>query len=373
MDFLQSHRWLIKDTHGIDFFLGKEFIKRLQNTFGIDYSDEELINFFHSSPISEFVPSLIKHCNPAAILDYTTLNYTSLSEKAFGMKEKKLYEVVHLGALVESTAKEAQTSYLVDFGGGLGHMASHMTLLGFRVIVVDCEEKLLNKLPKDISSIRIFLTESNLSELEEKLNAALDGKPCLFYSLHACGSLSDCMIELFCRMTLAKAIVNVGCCYNKIKYSIGQTRWSMNEKMAACQCPLIWKDNVEDTKRSFGMNFYRAIVQDVAKNKGFELEKPKLGNMKLLNSSDHPSYFQQIYEKSGLFVEPHDYDKYDTYKRLYSTWWTVRAVLGQLIEAQIIKERVEYIIQKHHIIDTKTFRIFDIRKSPRNYAIVAHQ
>ena len=293
------------------------------------------------------------------------------SQTREGIKKKKLYEVERLALLVDTEAQKLGVKYLVDFGGGLGHMAMKMTSLGYSVIVVDGDQKLLDKIPSGIETVSMMVTHDKLGELEGRICDLLNGEPCLFYSLHACGSLSDCMINLYCRMAQARGIVNVGCCYNRIEYSVGRTRWSMNEKMAACQCPKTWRYNFQDFVRSGWLNFYRAVLQDVAKRKAFQLNSPKLSNIKLEDPTDFTNYFSEAQKRTGLSIAHEEYSEYMEFKRLYSTWWAVRAALGQSIEAQIIRERADYIME--HSLDVQVYRIFDIRESPRNYAILSHK
>ena len=75
-DFLDAHRWLVRDTHGIDFFLVPEFVSKVKEFFKRDYSDEELVEFFHieTDAIEEFVPRFIRQCEAKNILEYTELS-----------------------------------------------------------------------------------------------------------------------------------------------------------------------------------------------------------------------------------------------------------------------------------------------------------
>ena len=92
--------------------------------------------------------------------------------------------------------------------------------------------------------------------------------PYLMYSLHACGSLSETMVQLFCDPnSRARVLFNMACCYNLIDEGLPGDHFPMsreisecwdapssetssghlsrNMKMVACQAPARWRDRPE--------------------------------------------------------------------------------------------------------------------------------
>ena len=375
---IKKYRFLFKDLHGNDFFLDKKSVEDIKNLFGHKYSDEELVemisgNFtlYKSGFVEEFVAEIQGFLRSVERRRQHSPNFHNDILPVPGIKDKKKYEINIMAGVVDEMARDLGVDTLIDFGGGLGHLAKRLSHRGYKVIIIDGNRDLCIKAQKYVDCICDYVNREGMVSLEQELRERLSGRDCIFYSLHACGSLSDSMIELFCRLDNARGLINVGCCYNLINYSIsGESDWSENEKMAACQCPARW--TLEDAQNIFWMNFHRSMVQRITKDKittpGYRI--PKLG---IKNPADITEYASLLKNMLNIDLDLNDYRDYFLHNRsTFCTWWAMRALYGQLVEYAIIKERSCYVNDTGKA-ESRVEILFDPIKSPRKYGILARK
>ena len=369
-----EYRSLFKDLHGNDFFLNKNSVEYIKNLFVHTYSDEELVkmstgNFFPDRPgfVEDFVTKVHNLLSSFENLKRpATAEVNDVIPVTPGIKDKKKYEINIMSGILDKMAKDLKIDTMVDFGGGHGHLAKRLSQLGYKVVIID-EVCAKNRVHFNYICERV--SKEKLDAFEQVLRNALGDSKCIFYSLHACGSLSDCMIELFCNIENALGLVNVGCCYNLINYSIsGKLEWSENEKMAACQCPARW--TLESMQNTFWKNFHRSMIQKLAKDRMVTLDY-KLFNVK--NPADIMEYVPLLLSELKIDFDLNDYYNYFLpSKSTFCTWWTLRALYGQLVEYVIVKERTRY-INDNGKAKAHLNILFDPIKSPRRYCIFAEK
>jgi hypothetical protein len=367
-----KYRFLFKDLHGNDFFLNKNSVEYIKNLFERTYSDEELVKMSNGNFSPErfgFVENFITEVQNLLI---SFENRKTPSGEVVdgipvtsGIKDKKRYEINIMSGILDKKAKELKIDTMVDFGGGHGHLAKWLSKLGYKVIIID---EVCAKNRVHFNYIIGRVSKEKLDTFEQVLREALRDSKCIFYSLHACGSLSDCMIELFCSIENALGLVNVGCCYNLINYSIsGKPKWSENEKMAACQCPARW--TLESMQNTFWKNFHRSMIQKLARDRKIAL------NYQFFKVNDPADVKEYISLLSQLKID-FDLNEYYTYflpnKSTFCTWWTLRALYGQLVEYSIVEERTHF-INNNRKAKAHSNTIFDPIKSPRRYCIFAEK
>jgi hypothetical protein len=375
-EIIDKYRFLFKDLHGNDFFLKEDLLERFERLFAQTYSDRELVEMVSgnlplgkSGFVEEFVADVSK---VQSLVEAQHAHIANLQDKDLlvpGIKDKKRYEISLMANVLNKMAKDLNVTTLVDFGGGLGHLAKRLTELGYRVIIIDGNKELCNKAKDYVECICEFICKEKLNLLANALSEKLGGLKCIFYSLHACGSLSDCMIELFCDFKNAIGMVNVGCCYNLISYSVcSKSDWSDNEKMAACQCPARW--TFESLASTFWRNFHRSVIQKMAFPQ-LKAQNIHFSKLAIKNPSDFMEYVSLLKREFDIDL---DVEKYNSHflphRTTFCTWWTLRALYGQLVEYSIVQERSNYINQTG-VADAHIEILFDPIQSPRKFGIIA--
>lgn len=168
--------------------------------------------------------------------------------------DKKLHEVEMASEMVSLLTNFTRSSHILDIGGGKGYLSSLLALhYDYKVLGVDCseittkgaikrseklvkhwksaavpdsydendnlEKKVVNEeyLKKQYKQTVAFVTsEMNLSDLiKENFNDHCTGLT--LSGLHTCGNLGPTSLKMFVNNKIAKAIVNVGCCYHLLK------------------------------------------------------------------------------------------------------------------------------------------------------------
>jgi hypothetical protein len=164
-----------------------------------------------------------------------------------GMKAKKIHEVAHLSNVIHDLCGDF--SEIVDVGSGKGYIAQALSHhFGYHVVGLEGNEsqheKAADRFSKTekrrISKKEKYSAQSSDAKVSERKHAtvnymlefgletdALDSavrtslvkheNVCLM-SLHACGDLSPCLLDVFVRWPRATSLVNVACCYHKIRH-----------------------------------------------------------------------------------------------------------------------------------------------------------
>jgi hypothetical protein len=167
-----------------------------------------------------------------------------------GMKSKKIHEVIHLSNVIHNLCGDF--CEIVDVGSGKGYIAQVLSHhFGYHVIGLEGNEGQHEKaaerfaktemlrIPKKQrflaqtgaassslptpevkhSTVNYFLeygVSSNDLDALVAPSLSLPTSPICLMSLHACGDLSPCLLELFSNWNRATTLVNVACCYHKI-------------------------------------------------------------------------------------------------------------------------------------------------------------
>jgi hypothetical protein len=325
-------------------------------------------------------------------------------QKRRNVAEKKSYEIEVLGEIIADIMSKSGLSHAVDIGVGQGYLAMELLDINPEYQVVGVESCNL-QVHGALSRIQErSALESRLQIRQIHLDAGKSGSDLdlmvfndqipnyLMYSLHACGSLSEAMIQLFrdphCH---AKILFNVACCYNLIDTSLPGDHFPMSEaikgiwripitrnlKMVACQAPYRWSHRPKQTRNFFKRHFFRALVELTVNDRhreapGRTMLVGNIGDSKLESFS---AYAMAAYANMNLDPPNTDYliDIYEKFRHLEKAMaflWTMRALLGPVVEAIILYDR--YIYAKEHMpfATVSLEAIFDPLKSPRNMALI---
>jgi hypothetical protein len=218
--------------------------------------------------------------------------------------------------------------------------------------------------------------------------------------LHACGDLSVSMLRQFVNGD-AKAVVNVGCCYNCLteKYSKEQSNdetdgpvygfpvsqhllakkaeLGYSQRMIATQATCRWALAAEHSLENFKKHGWRAILQVLIRQLFPNLDPASITVGKLPRLSfkkDFTTYCKAAFAKLRL-PEPEQQrikDLEETYdsRRMkeLEVFLTLRGLISELVESVILLDRLVYL--QEHDIESQLVALFPHTLSPRNIAIV---
>ncbi|CAO3600277.1 unnamed protein product [Absidia cylindrospora] len=343
-----------------------------------------------------------------------------------GMTAKKIHEVERMAPLINEVARSENIGHVVDLGAGQGYLSRTVAFqYDLEVVAVDgseiqtCGAKRFDGIAvkgfRDkqhmIHHVTDLFTSDNAAEIlasvqirrdnqENNNDTATQSLPWLICGLHACGDLSSTMLRLFTQRSEIRALVNVGCCYHFLSHHNGNSpgfpmssnlynfQLGSTACMLACQAPTRWLDQKESTIKSYEHHFFRCLLQRIMIQKGFITATEKAPVIGRLNKKrDFDSF--PIYVKAALTRLGYPTDiipteeaesYYDRYKLGYqvdkriAVLWTIRALLGPLIEALILIDRYLYLDENIPPSSTKSVRLlplFDDIVSPRNMVLVA--
>jgi hypothetical protein len=148
-------------------------------------------------------------------------------------------------------------------------------------------------------------------------------------------------------------------------------------KMVACQAPSRWGLRPQKTKNFLRRHFYRALLElAIKKFVGDHMVGAKVGN---IPDSALESFSQYaIYGFNNLNIIPPNsseldllYECHRHFKKLLAFMWSMRALLGPVVEATILCDRYYYIKELLPSANVSLQTILDPNHSPRNMALIA--
>ncbi|KAI7856337.1 methyltransferase domain-containing protein [Circinella umbellata] len=345
-----------------------------------------------------------------------------------GMTEKKIHEVGPMSTVIQHVAHRRQVESVMDLGAGQGYLSRTLAYQhNLNVLAVDgsevqtCGAKwfdkhlLKSRRPNaNLNHVTDMVTPANVSTIlakwskkqdqEENIAAEEEDEKWLVCGLHACGDLSSLMLRLFIQSDTIVSLVNVGCCYHFLteepyesagfplsKYLKVQQQYRMGSTahMLACQTPCRWSDKREETLSSFEHHFYRALLQYIMVEKGLAQvnSPPVIGRLnKKKDFLSFPIYVRaalkrlKVPENSITDNEAETYyaeAKANQVDKQIAILWTVRILLGPILESIILTDRWLYLKEQlADLPESKTkgvwmWPLFDPITSPRNMVIVA--
>ncbi|ORY96194.1 methyltransferase domain-domain-containing protein [Syncephalastrum racemosum] len=332
-----------------------------------------------------------------------------------------------MGELINQVAKERGISNILDLGSGQGYLARVLAYQhGLNVLAVDKSEVQIRGAEKFDSRIsRGFTgqdqtiqpgTEPNLKHLTQMITPdnisdvltgheqdARHNDQWLITGLHACGDLSTLILRLFAQdKSKVKALVNVGCCYHCLteEEDEGSCGFPMSDfvkaqgyrmgttnRVLACHSPSRWYQEKADTQKAFELHFYRALMQSLLSEKGLASPKTTVVLGRIKKRKDFGAYVTMALQKLGLAPETIPVEEAEARfrqakqqqedKKLMALW-TVRALLGPLLESIVLVDRWMYLKQNSEKEDEQSwgawmYPLFDASASPRNVVLVAYK
>eukprot|EP01080_Neovahlkampfia_damariscottae_P006096 gene6096-10103_t len=402
----------------IKFFIEEHWKKQVPEEWKkplLTMSNEELFEMINEGKINENFPkSLIEFVKTAKELELPQecLKVETIEiGKEKKIKPKKKYEVERMTKIIADTAEKYHCKTVIDIGSGRGYLTNLLSeKYGLNVIGIDNKENITessikrNKNEKNeklnLLTFHISL-EMSVKDFETLIEPYMDKNDnYLLIGLHTCGDLGASVIQLF-KKSNAKALINVGCCYNKISekghgneiygypmskscsnsfLNYGKVLGNLSETniflfrknsfRAALECLL--QSNLKDKSKETEFRI-RTTHQNSYSFEEYSYE----GIKKLLESnsdlfeSSFKKNFENIEEFKKMLIKYYQTfnpDK-DGIIREFACFWSLRAMFSPLIEAIILMDRTLYL--KENKLDADLVRIFDPKISPRGFMIIS--
>ena len=339
-----------------------------------------------------------------------------------GMNPKKLHEIGALAIKIHELASLLNVTHILDIGGGQGYLSSVLGLeFGYQVIALDANAEqirggkrridyiteLFRKHKLEINGFVGFkLHEIDIEEDYDKLIMSLEFEygfnKCnwMVVGLHCCGDLSVSMIKGFCKRknSRTKALFSVGCCYQLLsesEYFEPNVGFPMSlkpkllnlgicRKMLACQPPYKML-NLNYFKESIRKLFYRAVLQKILvdfeiipKNEefGVTMRREKKLAIKKMGAEDYKTFVQYckaalkklgVEDAERIGIEEY-YETYECCYKQIAVVWTLRAMMGNILEGAILSDRLEFVQEAG--LKGSLEPVMDPTISPRNMALI---
>ncbi|KAJ1969281.1 hypothetical protein IWQ62_000719 [Dispira parvispora] len=359
-----------------------------------------------------------------------------------GMNPKKAVEVQHLAYIIASLNKSQGIKLVADIGAGQGYLSRTLAYqYGQTTIAMDSDQlqtcgaerqrQLTERMvhhrgdhlsgspaspmvswtgqPVYLDHLTCLIDTDHLPDVHRQLSrtyhqlvhSPLDAQvpdtylpPWTICGLHACGQLSNVMLQWFVRSS-ARCLVNVGCCYNMLGFTQGlmsdvstrfpiseylskkSARLSVNALKLACQSPARWANDTQTSIGNFERNFYRALIHYMMVDQGLVKRDdpfPVLGRLPKSAFRDFQTYCQRAFQRLGMSPLDSDlvqeyYDRFRPRAIQMAIVWTLKALLSPCIESFIVLDRCLYLVEQGcHV---SLVPLVDVTISPRNLTIVA--
>lgn len=322
------------------------------------------------------------------------------------METKKLNEVSVAAPYIHSVCRANGITHIVDMGSGQGYLSNTLAYLfpSFRVLAIDGSESQVAGSKAFATSLGV--TEDRIQhlvryidgspELASEIDAWASGQRCLLVGLHACGNLSEHMLNYFATCLSITHLAAVGCCYNHIVmrsdsypdgFPISERLRKRNVTltptalMAGCQAPNNWaRTDLTKPKSLYSKKqFYRSLLEKMFYDKGIQIhDKPNWGIRKS-DLANFESFTRRAMEYIGVEqnkISKTDIDGYETryasHEGRISILWTLSVLCCKAIESVIALDRYWFLVE-HGARNVDVVPIFNYKISPRNLMMVAQK
>ena len=337
-----------------------------------------------------------------------------------GMVDKKIHEVERMTPVIQKIAQDNQVHSIVDLGAGQGYLSRSLAFKSnLKILAVDSSEiqtcgakkfdqKAIKFLDKDVLKLHHvtdFITPENASSILSKWSDSnTQEEKWLLTGLHTCGDLASMMLRLFTSSPEITCFVNVGCCYHfltekdqkedditvgfPLSSTVRNTGFKLGPtaRMLSCQAPARWVDQQEETLMAYEHHFFRALLQFIMVEKGLTDASvaPIVGRLnKKRDFTSFPVYIKAALKRLKLPEDTITSEEAEAYYQEYkekqidkqiTILWTLRVLLGPILESIILVDRYLYLSETIEDSPTKgvwLWPLFDPVTSPRNIVIAA--
>lgn len=425
IEFLAEYSWLAE--FRIVDFLTHDYWNtccRIPDTWR-SFVDEDLASDTDHASVLMDLAGLEATRVPAKIEEYRARAYTcslvpkrpresgtAATERRKNVKLKKTYEIERLSDQILQLTRDNGLNLAVDIGAGQGYLALELLSRDDQLTVVAVESadgqvhgvaERLKAFPIDaqsrLSLKQVHLVADRPGQFEDLIFTDRAVQEYLLYSLHACGSLSECMVQTFCHPeNKATCLFNIACCYNLIDETLPgahfplsrkvASAWSgsglqltRNVKMVACQAPFRWKHRPQQTRNFLKRHFYRALLELLVVEAYPEQAQHHLGKLGTIGDAylvSFGEYAAAAFSSMGLVgfvpeVAEGLLQRHGHLANAIAFLWTMRALLGPCVEAVILYDRYCHLKETLPLARVSLVPVLDPLRSPRNIALIAEK
>lgn len=320
-----------------------------------------------------------------------------------------------MSQLCAATSKETNTQYIVDVGGGLGHLCRVLAFRHRKRLCCIEKQESLNRQAKILDNqfmqfAQKYLTPEDFKQLQPPvhlnctISSDMDAKDfikdlkCRIFGLrddekfsigliglHPCGDLGPVLLNLFKECPEVKFIAVVGCCYMKLTdqgYPLSEYLKRMQEKAflsyeareVACHAMEMYHERLsrgqfDDLK----IHAYRSALERIIVRNWPNLRHSGLRSVKYRECTTFREYAVKAIENLGVKLDDGDLEgNVDCLEwKKVAIFYTLRLMLAPLIESVILNDRLLYIMGHDKTATCRTIAAFDPRTSPRNHILLA--
>lgn len=258
--------------------------------------------------------------------------------------------------------------------------------------------------------------------------------PIIICGLHACGDLTPTIMRLFVQLDAIRGMACIGCCYNLVSVQGARnvlwkppgseiaptpTAWGFplskaateycssknyklnrHARMSSLQSTTKWLAEWDQTRASVRKSLYRAVfqkcLQDIPSLSHLLPQRQRrstehnewepdirIGRMANGAFANFLTYAQHAIER--LQTPPPQYDpkqlariwedemRRDHLEARFNLWWSVRGLIGNVVESLIVLDRYQYLREQSGVATANLLCGFDEVKSPRNWILHAYK
>jgi hypothetical protein len=310
------------------------------------------------------------------------------------VKSKKRHEILTLAATIEKLNIDNDFSHIVDIGGGVGHLSRVLAhYFGHNCLSLDQNKefqeigkKRLNKYPIPETAGNVKFVNLTFGEKKDEHDLKeVFSKDALSLGLHTCGPLAVRHIQTNLRYN-TKALINFGCCYNKIESQedVNLSQYSKKAPLFLSKYALTLATrghndmNYEEFKLKKRVKYYRYALH--------LLLYKELNQKEFLTAGESNAklYWQDfsIYAKNKLEVLNIDHNLTDQEIQAFYNREDIQKEISTMFHANIIRWQFGRVVEHYILTDRSLFleeqglkvkmeEVFNDQLSPRNIGIIA--
>eukprot|EP00088_Acartia_fossae_P056460 TRINITY_DN6575_c0_g1_i1.p1 TRINITY_DN6575_c0_g1~~TRINITY_DN6575_c0_g1_i1.p1 ORF type:complete len:425 (-),score=53.40 TRINITY_DN6575_c0_g1_i1:118-1392(-) len=413
--FLKDYQWIF-DFKVTEILMDKTLDKipaqwkQYLNQISVHQFNQQIISEFADNKLPEdietlFLPDIVNNFKARLkkILQNKSEFYHTKDEIACdkndtrGLSQKKIHEV---SAFSQFISEKCTENTIIDVGSGLGYLDERLLQRGFNVIGIESNNSIHKgamerhkKMNIDEERLRhINLIFGCDSESFSVLNSCSDvGRGGCLVALHACGDLTNHIINAFLQSQNIRCMAVVSCCYHKMlgTFPLSQElkdlsmhhdidffnhyflRLGANEPLSRW-----WRMSADEHVEHCNNVVFRAVLEIFCQQRTLELKKKRRKATKKSEVKDFDSYLQNVQNIYDLSFNQKDISEikelYDTKYELHNLVENISGLqflIQQVIESLILADRKSYLEQFG--AKTELYHVFDDVISPRNTVIYA--
>ncbi|UXI16072.1 hypothetical protein NH340_JMT02015 [Sarcoptes scabiei] len=332
---------------------------------------------------------------------------------ARGIKLKKRHEIERLCRLVLiSMQKYRNELEIIDFGSGKCHLSRILSLCyGYKAHCIEADDNNINGAivqdyktmkalmkfrPKDLSDgemprkVKCFLESTDRIE---KIFDVKTPKSYLFLGLHACGSLSNWILEEFARNSNSNCLILACCCY--MRKELGPFPMSdclkrkkdnkflltLEARELACHAVEKFLDKIiGNDLDSLRIHGYRAALELLIEKYAPQKRHVPMRTVTNISKIDFIDYVRRAIERMDDIILPNEAFQSDSIQKILNTkinrvaiFYSLRLLIAPIVEFFILMDYERFLCEQSSIRTAQIMPVFDPLISPRNLLLIAYK